>query len=480
MTDTDVHILQSSIHYNTQHQRNGIDRNDDDVVYDMNNYDTASIFEEHEPSNVEQFEDYSYGDTLDIDDHSATWSDGFDDEYDVTIMDIDGYDSDNSFIPSSHSTHWSSSSSSSSSSLSSLLSSSSSSASFNLPQYCPPMFAKKPRHFSAIFKLQSQLNNLFDNNKASITMYYEMIRLFNDYIASSEFSQFAELQPCQQFVASCEKMFGIEAMKPEYAQVRMTNDSLVSVPVFDAKAMILSLLHDPTIMRKENFAKGYNIFTGKEWKDEECNNKYGEIHTGGAWKPALRQYCGNDRVYMPIALVLFGDKSHTDLHGTLSVEPVTFTLSLFNQSARNLPQFWWLLGYIPNLTAGKGEADRTSAKDKIQNEHICISRVLKSLREIYDAGGIRTTVMGRDVHIKVWIHYIIGDTEGNNKWLGHYPGNNCGVVRPYRDCQCCFADMAKPIPNCVYTTLREMEICRETMGRNTNEGGIQGNIPLSH
>ena len=76
----------------------------------------------------------------------------------------------------------------------------------------------------------------------------------------------------------------------------MTNNSLVTVPVFDAKAMILSLLHDHTVMRKENFAEGYDIFTGKEWKDEECNNKYGEIHTGDAWKPALRRYCGNDGV----------------------------------------------------------------------------------------------------------------------------------------------------------------------------------------
>ncbi len=27
------------------------------------------------------------------------------------------------------------------------------------------------------------------------------------------------------------------------------------------------------------------------------------------------------------------------------------------------------------------------------------------------------------VHVKVWIHYFIGDTKGNNKWLGQYPGH---------------------------------------------------------
>ena len=61
-----------------------------------------------------------------------------------------------------------------------------------------------------------------------------------------------------------------------------------------------------------------------------------------------------------IALVLFRDKSHTDLHGLLSVEPVSFTLSFFNRLAWNLPQYWRLLGYVPNLSAGKGEANRMS------------------------------------------------------------------------------------------------------------------------
>lgn len=55
---------------------------------------------------------------------------------------------------------------------------------------------------------------------------------------------------------------------------------------------------------------------------------YGEIHTGDSWVPALTQQCGTNGVFMPVALVLFGDKSHTDLHGLLSVEPVSFTLSL--------------------------------------------------------------------------------------------------------------------------------------------------------
>ena len=60
------------------------------------------------------------------------------------------------------------------------------------------------------------------------------------------------------------------------------------------------------------------------------------------------------------------------------------------------------------------------------------------------------------VHVKVWIHYFIGDTEGNNKWLGHYSGNKSTVQRPYRDCSCNFENMSNTNPYCQYTTIEEM------------------------
>ncbi len=254
-----------------------------------------------------------------------------------------------------------------------------------------------------------------------------------------------------------------------YSGVCLTDNTVATVPVFDAEAMILLLLHDKSLLRKENIAAGYDIFTGYEL-DGDSNSNYGEIHTGDAWKPALTRYCGKEGKYMPIALLIFGDKSHTDLHGLLSLEPVLFTLSLFNLSARNLPQFWHLLGYIPNLSAGKGGANRMSAKDKIQNEHNCLSHVFKSIRDIHNCRGIRTSVIGRDVHIKVWIHFFTGDAEGHNKWLGHYPGNNSGIRRPYRDCQCSFADLRKTNPTCLYTTLREMEDAQTLLENNEVEG----------
>jgi hypothetical protein len=60
------------------------------------------------------------------------------------------------------------------------------------------------------------------------------------------------------------------------------------------------------------------------------------------------------------------------------------------------------------------------------------------------------------VHVKVWIHFFIGDTKGNNKWLGQYPENREGVRSPYHDCKCQFYDLSNPNPTCTYLTMEDV------------------------
>jgi hypothetical protein len=89
--------------------------------------------------------------------------------------------------------------------------------------------------------------------------------------------------------------------------------------------------------------------------------------------------------------------------------------------------------------------------------------VFETIRQIHTNGGFRATVLGKDVNIKIWIHYFIGDTEGNNKWLGHYQGSKSGVHCLYRDCSCSFHDLSNPYPNCVYATMNEMRETKREM-----------------
>jgi hypothetical protein len=90
---------------------------------------------------------------------------------------------------------------------------------------------------------------------------------------------------------------------------------------------------------------------------------------------------------MPVGLIIFGDKSHTDLHGALSLTPIIFTLTMFSRTSRNNTNFWRPLSYIPNLGYGKNKADKTETRNKIQDEHTCLSVIFESVREIHRRVG---------------------------------------------------------------------------------------------
>ena len=110
-----------------------------------------------------------------------------------------------------------------------------------------------------------------------------------------------------------------------------------------------------------------------------------EIHTGDEWIPARDHFCSRPDVNhndMLVELVIFSDKSHADLHGALALTPIIFTLTLFNRTSRNNPKFWRPLADIPNLGYGKNKADKTATKDKVQNEHECLSVAFQSIIQI--------------------------------------------------------------------------------------------------
>jgi hypothetical protein len=138
-------------------------------------------------------------------------------------------------------------------------------------------------------------------------------------------------------------------LKPHDVDVNLTFGGQATISVFDLETMIMSLLTDPTLMQPKNIAHGYDLFTGK-CEANNTDDQYGKIHTGDAWEPARQQFCHDDNpINMPIVLVIFANRSHFDLHGSLSTLPIIFTLSCFNQESRNKDKFWQPLAFLPNL-----------------------------------------------------------------------------------------------------------------------------------
>ena len=194
----------------------------------------------------------------------------------------------------------------------------------NLPNYTPRPFPdeyvplseniylRKSEKLSPVNIAQLQISQLFNRNKASIAMQDELIDIINAYIELLPTPPTTKLLHCRQFLDNIENSFSTSDLKPAYGSVHLTNKTMVTVPVFDMKAMILSIVHDKVLMREENFAPGLDIFMGTVDRSFKGNNNYGETHTGDAWEPAVKRIVGMSKKYMPLGLVVFGDKSHTD------------------------------------------------------------------------------------------------------------------------------------------------------------------------
>ena len=156
-----------------------------------------------------------------------------------------------------------------------------------------------------------------------------------------------DLQTRSSLLHKIERNLDTSRFRPEDIVVDLTFQGKAIVSVFDVEAMIQLLLMDTSLMNPKNIDHGYDIFSGKSIGPNNC---YGKIHMGNAWEPACHHFCGNEPHNTPIALVVFGDKSHLDMHGSLSTLPLIFTLSCFNQEARNKVEFWCPLAFLGALS----------------------------------------------------------------------------------------------------------------------------------
>lgn len=304
-------------------------------------------------------------------------------------------------------------------------------------------------------EFQVKLARICDSHRTDMKLFNEVNQLIKKHSIGRQLSFSSDnLSTRLGFIKNIGKSLKTERLQHTDVTVPLALGGSAITAVFDLEAQILSLLLDDSLMQPENFADQYDIFTGKATGP---NLHYGEIHTGDSWEPARKHFCGDDYPNnMPVGLIVFGDESHFDSKGTLKTMPLMFTLSLFNQRARNDVRFWRPMAYIPNLGYGAATKEdtrllhtKTPATYRLQNEHNCLAAALTPLVDISRRGGIRVTIKSKPVIVKVWIHFFMGDTSGHNRWLGHF-NSGANIQRPYRDCKCSIDDMDNSDPTCIY------------------------------
>ena len=245
---------------------------------------------------------------------------------------------------------------------------------------------------------------------------------------------------------------------PSNHPMRLSHSSLnINVAKFDMKSMIVSLLMDPLLMQEKNllmFDKDFQQPHHSHHKDT-----FGDIHTGYWFKNAHTHLCKNaEDILCPI--IMFIDGVGLDAMQRQSLEPVTFTLGIFNRNARNSELFWRLIGYIPNpekhCNIKYDLLPNNLNSDTVKNDHYqeMLSFILADLKQIQDEGGFRWKFKcGRTFNLKFPIMYVIGDAVGLDKLCNrnqNYSPRKNFMIGCCRDCNSVFEHCHKPEHQCQY------------------------------
>ncbi len=95
-----------------------------------------------------------------------------------------------------------------------------------------------------------------------------------------------------------------------------------------------------------------------------------------------------------------------------------------------------------------------------------LSLITNQIIKIHEGGGFWTEVKRRCMCVKVWIHFIAGDTSGHNNLVWQMNGGWPKFI--YWDCRYLFGDLSSPIPKCSLITSEEPKQARLTEDGLTN------------
>ena len=167
---------------------------------------------------------------------------------------------------------------------------------------------------------QLHLNNILSSHRQVDLSLFDEINQCVQYHAQEHNVDFAteKLYSREQLVEIATDVYNLHGLKPTLNHVTLSDKSTAVVPSFDIKTMLLTILNDPTRMCPENIASNYNPFTGRPTAPV---THIDEIHTGWAWELARAHYCGDEIDVLPLGLICFYDKTHSDLFGLLSCSP---------------------------------------------------------------------------------------------------------------------------------------------------------------
>jgi hypothetical protein len=323
--------------------------------------------------------------------------------------------------------------------------------------------------FSLEEKVQIELLQLLRDLKAPLKAF----TLVLNWAAKSNASGHVFKEGCQpsreKVMRNLYERYNMNGLIPKEKQLYLPySQRTVSVVYFDASEVFASLLSCPTLNQDENFLfdSAKDPFVAPSGKASHV----GDINTGRGYRKTYKALVKDIGVDILLPCIMAMDKTHIDMAGRLQMEPITLSHGLLKHTVRRLPIAMRILGYINhsapahlpaiseldiNFYAPSGlphgtvvcDAPLRRIKDVtwptyLLNElHIQIQFILE------ESGFLRLQRKGfrwnlhynRTIHpvvFRLYVPFIIGDTEGHDRLCGHYTARFSKIQQLCRICEC--------------------------------------------
>ena len=249
-----------------------------------------------------------------------------------------------------------------------------------------------------------------------------------------------------------------EAMKPIVETHRMpSTGAKMKLIRYSFKAQLASLLLNEDLMNEKNLL--LNKDDPFKPLNSDSNPVLDDLNTGW-WHPeTTEEICLKDNEIL-LGIIFFIDAGKVT--NRQSVEPVTFTLSIFNRLTRFKAEAWRTLAYIENLdNAMKNLKKKYNSKMKLEDYHYMLSVIFDEVKSLLgkDKGLKHTLTIGGveyDVVFKVAVQNIMGDCMGLDKLCLFYGSNSLETSRMCRDCNVPPMLSDDPEFKCTFTKISQL------------------------
>ena len=267
--------------------------------------------------------------------------------------------------------------------------------------------------------------------------YGEIMAIMSDALLHSPFltSTFHDRSLSLNHLA---QRFSMQPLFPTVEKIVSPDGRQYPLVIHRAKEMVQSLLNSALMEDDDNLL--FPDLTNPLAPPPPVVTTLADIDTGRIYRRAYDCLCRGHPNHVICGIIMYIDKLAVDRHGHLSLEPVYFTLSLFNQKTRNKPQAWRPLGYIPNIgLMSKAESRHSmTSSQKVQFYHDILGRIIAPLIQLQQADPMPFPLLYRgqqyDLKLKFPLLAVLGDTESHDRLCGRYNMRGVTVARLCRHC----------------------------------------------